>query len=106
MRQAGRLGAACGIEYGLQAAALHGALVAMEAGAPALPPGRFAALRRAELFVARLDDPAYGTLSVVALQERAEPAGLIYAFRLRAAGGRLLLRGRASVMLGAAGYAG
>jgi predicted hotdog family 3-hydroxylacyl-ACP dehydratase len=99
LRREGRLGAACGIEYGLQAAALHGALQALAAGAPPPPPGWFAALRRAELFVERLDDPAYGALSIAARQERAEPGGLIYAFRVRAQGGRLLLRGRATILL-------
>ncbi|MDE2582975.1 MAG: phosphotransferase [Rhodospirillales bacterium] len=99
LRRSGRLGAACGIEYGLQAAALHGALRALAAGGPRPPPGWFAALRRAELYVDRLDDPSFGALSVAARLERAEPGGMIYGFRLRATGGRLLLRGRASIVL-------
>lgn len=99
LRRDGRLGAACGIEYGLQAAALHGALRALDANAPPPAPGWFAALRRAELLVGRLDEPGFGPLSVAARQERAEPGGMIYAFWLRASTGRLLLRGRASILL-------
>ncbi len=99
LRRDGRLGAACGIEYGLQAAALHGALRALDAGGPPPPPGWFAVLRRAELCVDRLDVPAFGALAVQARLERAEPAGMIYGFVLRAATGRLLLRGRAGIVL-------
>ncbi|MGH7041636.1 MAG: phosphotransferase [Acetobacteraceae bacterium] len=99
LRRDGRLGAACGIEYGLQAAALHGALRAVGAGEAPPPPGWFAALRRAELHVERLDVPAFGALSVHARLERAEPGGMVYGFVLRAATGRLLLRGRASIVL-------
>ena len=106
LRRDGRLGAACGIEYGLQAAALHGALRALEAGGPPPPPGWFAALRRAELWVERLDEPSFGALAIAARLERAEPAGLIYGFVLRAATGRRLLCGRASILLPAAATPG
>ncbi|HVB66663.1 MAG TPA: phosphotransferase [Acetobacteraceae bacterium] len=99
LRREGRLGAACGIEYGLQAAALHGALRALDAGEPPPPPGWFAALRRAELCVERLDVTAFGPLAVSARLEGAEPGGMVYGFMLRAATGRLLLRGRASIVL-------
>ncbi|MDE2006246.1 MAG: phosphotransferase [Rhodospirillales bacterium] len=99
LRHAGRLGAASGIEYGLQAAALHGALRALAAGAPPPPPGWFAALRGARLESARLDDPAIGMLRVAAWLDHAEAGGLIYRFALRAADGRRLLAGRATIAL-------
>jgi len=99
LRAAGRLGAAAGIEYGLQAAALHGALRALADGAAVPPPGWLASLRDTELRVPRLDVAAFGALDVRAWLERAEAGGLIYRFALRAAGGALLVRGRAVIVL-------
>ena len=58
LRAAGRLGAACAVEYAAQAAALHGALLC-EAGGSArspLAPGRLASVRDLRLRIARLDD--------------------------------------------------
>ena len=57
-----RLNGLCGIEYGLQAAALHGAL---RAGGPQ-PAGYLAALRSVEILDERLDDPSLGALEVTA----------------------------------------
>ncbi len=97
LRQFGRLGAACGIEYAAQAMAVHGALLAD--GAPAAPaPGMLVSARQVELHVLRLDDIAQP------LRIRAERLGaaaglLLYAFSVHA-GARLLLDGRASVLLG------
>ena len=54
LRSHGRLGCACGVEYAAQAMAVHGALVAGRAGAPAA--GYLVGLRRVLLNVARLDD--------------------------------------------------
>ena len=54
LRWHGRLGSACGVEYAAQAMAVHGALVAGSAGAPAA--GYLLGLRRIVLHVARLDD--------------------------------------------------
>ncbi len=103
LRAGGRLGAAAGIEYGLQAAALHGALRALADGAAPPPPGWFAALRETELRVPRLDVASFGALDVRAWLERAEAGGLIYRFALRASGGAsggaLLVRGRAVIVL-------
>jgi predicted hotdog family 3-hydroxylacyl-ACP dehydratase len=95
LRLAGRLGIACGIEYGLQAAALHGAL----AEGSAQPPGYLAGLRDVAFGAERLDDPAHGPLAVSAELERREAAGLIYAFRIAAEDGRALVAGRATIML-------
>ena len=92
----GRLGAVCGIEYGLQAAALHGALTA---GSKKQKPGYFASLRDMELAVDRLDDPAFGVLEVEAVLELRDTTGLIYGILLRAENGRPLLSGRATIAL-------
>jgi predicted hotdog family 3-hydroxylacyl-ACP dehydratase len=96
LRRDGRLGAVCGVEYGLQAAALHGALCA---GGVPQPAGYVAALRGVEFDVTRLDDPAFGALRIEADLEASSPAGLIYAFRVLAASGASLLAGRGTVML-------
>ncbi len=96
LRRNGRLAALCGIEYALQAAALHGAL---RGGAPQ-PPGYLAALRMTHLTSDRLDDPALGSLKAYATREHGDAAGLLYAIRLEDAAGRLLLDGRATISLG------
>jgi predicted hotdog family 3-hydroxylacyl-ACP dehydratase len=95
LRRNGGLAGVCGIEYGLQAAALHGALVA---GGPQ-PAGYLAALRSVEIVAARLDNPSLGKLEVTAQLELRDVGGLIYAFRLRSAGGTDLLSGRATIVL-------
>ena len=82
LRRDGRLAATCGIEYALQAAALHGALVA---GGVAQPAGFLAALRDVTLHVDRLDDTAIGELHVEARLERHEAGGSIYALRASSA---------------------
>lgn len=96
LRDAGRLATLCGAEYGLQAAALHGAL---RAGAEAQPAGWLAALCDVELLAPRLDDPAYGALMVEARMERQDASGLIYAITIRAEDSRRLLAGRGVVVL-------
>jgi len=105
LRRAGRLGMVCGVEYCLQAAALHGALAL---GARARE-GRLAALRDVTVAAGRLDDPAHGALAVTALLEAADRVGMIYRFSLAAEGqapasrakcepGRALVRGRATIV--------
>ncbi|MDE2478206.1 MAG: 3-hydroxylacyl-ACP dehydratase, partial [Betaproteobacteria bacterium] len=96
LRQFGRLGAACGIEYAAQAMAVHGALLAPGG----VRPGMLVSARRVELHVRRLDD-IEAPLEVRAERLQAGEDLLLYGFSLRAAG-RLLLQGRASVLLGAA----
>ncbi len=105
LRAEGRLGAVCGIEYGLQAAAAHGALSggapqgrALRGGGPTAP-GWFAALREAELLTDRLDRPEFGALEVSATLEAAGAGGMIYRFAVQAEDGRPLLRGRATIAL-------
>ena len=96
LRRNGRLSACCGLEYALQAAALHGALLA---GGVAQRAGYVAALRGVALRVERLDLAAFGELRVEARLERQEAAGIIYALAVEAADGTLLLSGRATVAL-------
>ena len=101
LRASGRLGIVCGAEYGMQAAALHGALTANAAA----PPGWVAALRLDATPVPRLDDPGFGVLTVTARQRARGPRGLLYAFRLLAGDGRELLNGEGTVALPATGTA-
>ena len=96
LRRDGRLSACCGLEYALQAAALHGALTA---GGAAQRAGYVAALRGVVLRAERLDVAAFGELRVAAQLERQEAAGIIYAFAVEAADGAPLLSGRATVAL-------
>ena len=105
LRQFGRLGAACGVEYAAQAMALH-CVLADEApgggaapGSPAAPlPGMLVGVRDLRLRVTRLDDVA-GPLQVRAERLGAGEELLLYAFSVFA-GPRLLLDGRASILLG------
>ncbi len=96
LRRAGRLGALHGVEYAMQAAAVHGALLG--GGAPGRP-GFLAVLRETEICAPRLDDPAYGELAVAADLERQEEAGVLYRFHVSAATGRCLVSGRAAIAL-------
>lgn len=101
MRRAGGLGAACGIEYAAQAMALHAASVASQVpgarpGTP-LPQGRLASVREVTLHADRLDDADHD-LTVTATLLSGDPSTALYAFALRA-GERLLLDGRASVLI-------
>ncbi len=92
----GRLSAVCGVEYGLQAAALHGALLA---GGVAQRAGYVARLRDVALGVPYLDDEALGTLTVEATLERSEANGMLYALALSDAAGRVVVSARAGISL-------
>ncbi len=99
LRQHGRLGAACGIEYAAQAMAVHGALAATcaaEAGRIARP-GMLVSVRHVELAVGRLDDLAED-LAIEVRRLSGSEHSLLYAFTVTAAD-RLLLSGRATVLL-------
>ena len=102
LRSDGVLRAVHCCEYGAQAMALHGALLAQRAGAP-MRPGLLVSLRAVQLQVARIDDIAL-PLDVHATQLLADAAGLQYEFRIEAAG-RLLAAGRAAVLNAAPGPA-
>ena len=94
LRHDGRLPALAGIEFCLQAAALHGGLLA---GA-AQRPGYVASLRAITLHVDRLDDPALTPLIVEATREAQETSGMSYALTLRTES-RLLVTARALIKL-------
>lgn len=99
LRADGRLHAVHLCEYGAQAMAVHGGLLAREAGGMA-PPGMLVALRGVELRVGRIDDLAgdlEGHAQVLARSEASQQ----YAFRISHQG-MLLAEGRAAVMLGPA----
>lgn len=82
-------------EYGAQAMAVHGGLLARERGETAAP-GFLVALRGVRLNAGRID-ALPGPLEVEAEQLLATAASWQYAFRVRHAGA-LLAEGRAAVM--------
>lgn len=97
LRARGRLHALALCEYGAQAMAVHGGLLASRQGGCAAP-GMLVALREVELAVARIDD-LDGMLEGEAELVAASTASQQYAFRIHHAG-RLLASGRAAAMLG------
>jgi predicted hotdog family 3-hydroxylacyl-ACP dehydratase len=104
LREYGRLGAACGIEYAAQAMAVHGALIA-EAGsvsgkaAPASKVGYLVSVRGVRLHVERLDD-VRGALAIHAERVTGDDASILYRFTVHGEGA-LLVSGRAVVLLDA-----
>jgi predicted hotdog family 3-hydroxylacyl-ACP dehydratase len=92
LRRDGTLPAACGIEYGAQAVAAHGALLG---GAAAR--GVLASVRGVTFHVARLDDIA-APLDIAVERLGGGAAGLLYRFALRA-GDRELMEGRLTIAL-------
>jgi len=98
LRADGVLPAVCGIEYGAQAIALHGALHGGGRRA-----GLLAGVRDVTLAVERLDDVA-DDLVVSAHRLIGDGRAVLYAFALHASG-RELVRGRVAVALGAAEHA-
>lgn len=96
LRGAGGLLAPVAIEYASQAMALHGGLAA----APGVPPrpGFLAAARGVKLHVPRLDD-VDGDLVVVATKMAGDEQQALYRFALEDAAGRMLVEGRATVVL-------
>ena len=98
LRAYGRLGAACGIEYAAQAMAVHGALLA-PADSTAHGSVIWSACAAHSLHVPRLDDIAADLLVEATCITRSEN-NILYQFSVSAAG-RLLLDGRAAVVLNA-----
>ena len=95
LRQFGRLGAVCGIEYAAQAMAVHNALAAAHDAPPR--PGMLISVRAVQLHIKQLDDIA-AELAVHAECISGDTRMLLYQFCVRAED-RLLLDGRASVIL-------
>ena len=98
LRSYGRLGAACGIEYAAQAMAVHGALLA-PADSSSARFGYLVSVRGTQLRVPRLDDIADDLLVEASCITRSE-SNILYQFSVSAAG-RVLLDGRAAVVLDA-----
>ncbi|BBP04376.1 phosphotransferase [Sulfuriferula plumbiphila] len=98
LRAHGRLGAACGIEYAAQAMAVHGALLAPPDSTGARV-GYLVSVRGTQLYVPRLDDIAVDLLVEASCITRSEN-NILYQFSISAAD-RLLLDGRAAVVLNA-----
>ena len=82
-------------EYGAQAMAVHGGLLAQRAGGVAAP-GLLVSLRAVQLHADRVDDLA-GVLDVRAQRLLAAETSWQYAFRIEHQG-RLLAQGRAAVI--------
>ncbi len=93
LRRGSCLPVICGIEYGAQAMAVHGALMSGGKGRP----GVLASLRKVTFHVDRLDDIA-GRLTVCANVMLSDRNSLIYGFSVSAAGAELLA-GQAAVFL-------
>ena len=98
LRSDGQLRALHLCEYGAQAMAVHGGLVARERGGVA-PPGLLVALRDVRLHATRIDTFA-GALVCGAECLAASATSQQYAFRIHHADA-LLAEGRATMMLGA-----
>ena len=96
LRSQDRLRAVHLCEYGAQAMAVHGGLLAQQGGGRARP-GMLVALRGVELHVVRIDDLP-GALECEAEALVAGDSGQQYAFRITH-DGMLLATGRAAVML-------
>ncbi|MBL6457037.1 phosphotransferase [Belnapia sp. T6] len=94
LRRDGMLPAVCGLEFALQAMALHGAL---SAGSAPQRPGFVSSLRDVRMAASRLDTIA-GPLRIEAVALVAESNGFIYRFDV-AGEGRSLLAGQAAVIL-------
>lgn len=98
LRSHGQLGAACGIEYAAQAMAVHGALLA-PADSTRPRAGFLVSVRGTTLHVPRLDD-IDADLDIEAVCITSSGEHILYQFSLHAAG-RLLLDGRAAVIMNA-----
>lgn len=96
LRGAGVLRAPVAIEYASQAMALHGGLAAPPGTPPT--PGFLASARGVKMHVARLDD-VEGEITVHAEKLAGDGRQAMYRFALRDAGGRVLVEGRATVVL-------
>ncbi|MGZ5038666.1 MAG: 3-hydroxylacyl-ACP dehydratase [Usitatibacter sp.] len=92
LRRAGELPATCGIEYGAQAAAAHGALASKRPSGA----GLLASVRSVVFHARRLDDADTGELDVTAEQIGAGESGVLYRFAVSSRE-RTLVEGRVMV---------
>ena len=98
LRLAGRLSAACALEYAGQAMALHGALCSADGDSPR--PGFLASARALRLHATHLDDVP-GPLRVHARRLAGSGMQAMYGFSVHDARDRLLVDGRATVVFDA-----
>lgn len=98
LRSRDQLSAACGIEYAAQAMAVHGALQA-PAGSKRPAAGFLVSVRGTNMHVPRLDD-IHADLDIEAVCISSSGDHILYQFSLHAAG-RLLIDGRAAVVVNA-----
>lgn len=98
LRSASGLLAPCAIEYAAQAMALHGALLAAPGTQPT--PGYLVSVRNVQCHVLRLDDIA-GTLQIEAERLAGDGGQVLYRFSVGEKRGRVLVEGRAAVVLDA-----
>jgi predicted hotdog family 3-hydroxylacyl-ACP dehydratase len=103
LRRRGRLSAVHAFEYGAQAAAVHGGLLARAAGATA-PPGYLAALRDAHLHLAFLDQVA-APLRIRATHLFGNGANAVYECRI-SGGETAIANGRVTIIQRDSGRAG
>ena len=96
LRRGGRLSSLNALEYGAQAAAIHGGLRARAAGTIA-PACYLAALRDAHLYVGRLDDLA-SPLEIRAQRLFGDAGNTIYKCAI-SAGGISVAEGRVTIMV-------
>jgi len=94
LRHDGRIGAVCGIEYGLQAMAVHGALIAQASQ----PVGYLVRLGDVALSIDFLDQLG-AELVVRAELVQSLASGYGYAFALSACDGAPMIHGRATIAL-------
>jgi predicted hotdog family 3-hydroxylacyl-ACP dehydratase len=101
LRLHGRLSAICGVEYAAQAMAVHGAVLGALQGAMSGRPrvGYLASVRNVEARIDRLDT-LDAALAIEAERMSGSDNTILYGFTVRA-GERVLLTGRAAVMLDA-----
>lgn len=96
LRSSNQLAALHLCEYGAQAMAVHGGLLARREHGTRAPPGMLVALRDVEFAVDRIDD-IDETLTVIARMRIAGSASWLYEFDV-SAGVRWLARGRVSAI--------
>jgi len=101
LRRGARLPIACAIEYGAQSAAAHGALLDEHAPVPAA--GFLAAARGVAFHASRLDDVSE-PLDIEVERAGEGAGGVLYAFRVSAAGA-CLAEGRLTIVLDASAVA-
>lgn len=100
LRAYGRLGIACGIEIAAQTMAVHGVLSADDSSSRPRA-GLLAGVRSVRMYATRLDD-AQTSLICQATRVAGDAGTALYEFELSAAGS-ILISGRATVVLDAAG---